>query len=295
MRYKSVGIGITFILICIVFLSSSVLAQEKKEKKPKEEPKYGWHKEMVGAVNLTQTNFSNWTQGGENSFAWQLNLNFRFENDRKKTNWANSGKFTYGATKIGDQDFRKSNDEIKLESVLIYKLNTHVNPFFAVTGETQFAPGYDYDLEPKTQISAFMDPGYFRESIGVGFAPNKIIKTRFGFALKQTFTSDFPVPYADNPETTDKVEKFKNEAGLESVTDVIWKVTKTTLFISKLELFYDFRALKRTDVRWDNVLTVEITKYLNVNFNFKLFYDRDISRRRQIMQSVALGLVYNFI
>ncbi len=295
MRFRSIGIGITFIIIFTVFLGSSALAQEKKEKKPKEEPKYGWHKEMVGAVNLTQTNFSNWTQGGENSFAWQLNLNFRLENDRKKTNWANSGKFTYGAVKIGDQDSRKSIDEIKLESVLIYKLNTHVNPFFAITGETQFAPGYDYDLEPKTQISAFMDPGYFRESIGIGFAPNKIIKTRFGFALKQTFTSDFPVPYADNPETTDKVEKFKNEAGLESVTDVNWKVTKTALFVSKLELFYDFRALNRTDVRWDNVLTVEITKYLNVNFNIKLFYDRDISRRRQIMQSVALGLVYNFI
>ncbi|UCE21681.1 MAG: DUF3078 domain-containing protein, partial [Candidatus Aminicenantes bacterium] len=162
MRFKYVGIGITFVLIFIVFLSSSALAQEKKEKKPKEEPEYGWQKEMVGGVNLTQTNFSNWTQGGENSFAWQLNLNFRFENERKKTNWANSGKFTYGATKLGEQDFRKSIDEIKLESVLTYKLNTHVNPFFAVTGETQFAPGYDYDVEPKTQISAFMDPGYFR-------------------------------------------------------------------------------------------------------------------------------------
>lgn len=292
MKFRSLGAGIIFILIFFVFLSSNALAQEKK---PKEEPKYGWQKEMVGGVNLTQTSFSNWTQGGESSFAWQLNMNFRFENEKKKTNWANSGKFTYGATKLGEQDFRKSVDEIKLESVLTYKLNAHVNPFFAVTGETQFAPGYNYEVEPKTQISAFMDPGYIRESVGIGFAPNKIVKTRFGFALKQTFTRNFPVPYADNPDTVDKVEKFKNEAGLESVTDVNWKVTKKTLLISKLELFYDFKALNRTDVRWDNVLTVELTKYLNVNFNFKLFYDRDISSRRQIMQSVALGLVVNFI
>lgn len=293
MRFRSVGIGILFLII--VFLNAGAFAQEKPEKKPKEEPKYGWQKEMVGSVNLTQTSFNNWTQGGENSFAWQLNLNFRFENERKKTNWANSGKFTYGTIKLGDQDFRKSIDEIKLESVLTYKLNTLVNPFFAVTGETQFARGYNYDVEPKTQISAFMDPGYFRESVGIGFEPNKIIKTRFGIALKQTFTSDFPVPYADNPETVDKIEKFKNEAGLESVTDFNWIITKKTLFISKLELFYNFKALNRTDVRWDNVLTVELTKYLNVNFNFKLFYDRDISSRRQIMQSVALGLVYNFL
>ena len=293
MRLKSAGIELIFLIV--VLLNSLAFGQEKPEKKPKEEPKYGWQKEMVGGINLTQTSFSNWTQGGENSFAWQLNLNFRFENERKDTNWANSGKFTYGATKLGDQDYRKSIDEIKVESVFSYKLNSHVNPFAAVTGETQFGPGYNYETEPKTQISNFFDPAYFRESFGVGFKPNKIVKTRLGLALKQTITSDFPVPYTDDPETTDRVEKFKNEAGLESVTDVNWKVSKKTLFISKLELFYNFKALNRTDVRWDNVLTVGLTKYLNVNFNFKLLYDRDVSSRRQIMQSIALGLTYTFL
>ena len=78
---------------------------------------------MVGGINLTQTSFDNWAQGGENSYAWQLNLNFKFVNDQEKTNWSNSGKFAYGATKTGDQDSRKSIDEIKLESVLTYKMN----------------------------------------------------------------------------------------------------------------------------------------------------------------------------
>jgi hypothetical protein len=291
MRFKSVGMRVVF----IVLLKSIAFAQEMPEEKPKEEPKYGWQKEMVGGINLTQTSFSNWTQGGENSFAWQFNLNFRFENEKKKTNWANSGKFTYGATKLGEQGLRKSLDEIKVESVFTYKLNAHVNPFAAATGETQFGPGYNYETEQKTQISGFFDPAYFRESFGMGFKPNKIVRTRLGLALKQTITSDFPIPYADDPDTVEKVEKFKNEAGLESVTDVNWKVSKKTLFISKLELFYNFETLNRTDVRWDNVLTVELTKHLNVNFNFKLLYDRDISSRRQIMQSIALGLIYNFL
>ena len=282
---------IVFVLFLSIFFGIYVYAQEK----PAEQPKYGWQKEMVGGINLTQTSLSNWTLGGENSFAWQLNFNFKFINSQEKYNWANSGKFTYGSAKIGDQESRKSLDEIKLESVFTYKLGICVNPYIACTAETQFAPGYNYDTDPKTQISAFMDPGYFRESIGVGYQPNEIIKSRLGLALKQTITSDYPIPYADNPDTVDRIEKTKNEFGAESVTDLSWKVTKSSLFTSKLELFYAFDGFDETDVNWDNVFTIMISKYFNVNINFKLFYDKDISKKRQIKQAIAVGFTYRFL
>ena len=277
-----------FIQICS---SGYIFAQEE----PTEEPKYGWQKEMVGGINLTQTGFDNWVQGGEKSFAWQSNLYFKFINDQEKTNWANSGKFGYGATKIGDQESRKSIDEIKLESVFAYKLSASINPYTAVTGETQFAPGFNYGTNPKTQISAIMDPGYFRESAGIEYKPNDIIKTRMGASLKQTITNDYPVPYADNPDTKNKIEKTKNEIGAESVTDVDWKISENTLFTSKLELFTTFKAFDETDVNWDSLLTVKISKYINVNFNFRLFYDKDISSKRQIKQAIALGATYSFL
>lgn len=280
-------------LVLVAFLSFPLFSQEQKAE-AKKESQYGWQKEMIGGLNLTQTNLSNWAQGGVNSFAWQLNMNFKFVNDQKKSNWAHSGKLTYGAIKIKDQEFRKSIDEIKLESVFTYKVGTHINPFLAVTGETQFSPGYNYATEPKTQISDFMDPAYFRESVGIGFVPDKIIKTRLGLALKQTITRNYPVPYADNPETVDKIEKFKNEAGLESVTDISLNVAKNALFTSKIELFYAFGTFDETDVNWDNTLLFKLSKYVNVNFNFKLFYDKDISSKRQIKQSIALGLTYSF-
>lgn len=283
----------TVVLIIFIglFINSHIIAQEK----PAEETEYGWQKEMISGVNLTQTSFDNWAPGGENSFAWQLNVNFKFINDQEKTNWANSGKFSYGSLKTGDEESRKSIDEIKLESVFTYKLGRFINPYAAVTGETQFAPGYDYGIEPETQISAIMDPGYFRESIGLIYQPNDIIKARLGCSLKQTITSDYPAPYADDPDTENTIEKTKNEIGAESVTDVNWKISENTLLISKLELFSAFKALDETDINWENVLTVKISKYFNVNFNFRILYDKDISRKRQIMQSVALGITYNFI
>jgi len=119
---------------------------------------------MVGNLNLTQTKFDNWAQGGEDAFAWQINLNLKFVNDQEKWTWSNMGKFSFGSTKMGDQESRKSIDEIKFESVYTYKLAELLNPFIAANGLTQFAPGYNYETESKTKISTFMDPGYFRES-----------------------------------------------------------------------------------------------------------------------------------
>ncbi|KAA3610625.1 MAG: DUF3078 domain-containing protein [Calditrichaeota bacterium] len=278
-------------ILSIMLLGSMVFAQEQ----PVEKPKYGWQKEMVGGLNLTQNKYDNWAQGGENSFAWQLNLNFKFNNDQEKTNWANSGKLTYGSTKTGEEDARKSIDEIKLESVFTYKINDLINPYIAATGETQFAAGYVYGDDSKTQISAFFDPGYFRESLGIGYKPNKTIKTRAGLSLKQTITSDYPVPYADDVDTPDEIETTRSEIGAESVTDLSWKVAENTLLASKLELFTAFAAFDETDVSWDNVLTTKINQYINMNFNFKLFYDKDISSKRQIKQAFALGLTYNFL
>jgi len=79
------------------------------------------------------------------------------------------------------------------------------------------------------------------------------------------------------------------------VTDVSWKVSENSLFTSKLELFTVFNTFKEIDVNWDNILTTKISKYFNVNFNFKLFYDRDISKMRQIKQAIALGVSYSFL
>ena len=273
-----------------IFLYVPVLAQDQAI----EEPSHGWQKEMIGGINLTQTSFDNWAQGGENAFAWQINFHFKFINDQEKTNWANSGKLTFGSTKTGDQESRKSIDEIKLESVLTYRLGIFINPYIAATGETQFAPGYNYDSDPKTQVSAIMDPGYFRESIGVGYQPNQMVKTRLGFALKQTMTRDYPTLYADDPDT-DKIEKIKHEVGAESVTDISWKIAENTLLTSKLEIFSTLKAFDETDVKWDNVMTTKVSKYFNMNLQFKLFYDKDISRKRQINQAIAFGFSYSFL
>jgi hypothetical protein len=245
-------------------------------------PKYGWTKEMAAGLNLTQNSFDNWAKGGENSYSWQLNYNFKFENNQEKFNWLNSGKLNYGMTKVGEGESKKSTDEIKLESVLAYKMGIKIDPYVSVSAETQAGPSYNYDVDPKVKITRFMDPGYIREAIGFSYKPNESISTRFGASVKHTLVQD-----------TEIVES-QTEVGAESVTDAAWKISETSQVSSKLELFSNFEGLEDIDVNWDTVLSAQVNKYIAMNFNVKLVYDNDISKKRQLKQVLGIGLTYNF-
>jgi hypothetical protein len=287
----------TTIAAILLFALSMGYAQEEK----KEEPVYGWQNELVGNLNFTQTMLDNWTQGGEDSWVWQLDINGKAENDQKKFNWANTGKISYGKTKIQDSEARKSADEIRLESVYTYKVGTYVNPYVAVSGITQLTSGYVFSddgsgNEIKTEVSKFLNPGYFTESIGVGFKKSKHFKTRLGLAFKQTVATDeaFAPFYSDDPDTPE-LETVRSEVGMESVSDYSRKISETILYTSKLELFSNFESADAVDVRWDNLFSAKVSKLISVSFNLQLFYDKDISPKRQLKQVLAAGLTYSFL
>jgi hypothetical protein len=284
MRFLKIDLSLVFILM----LGINLAAQETEEKKPE----FGWKKEMVGNLNFTQNKFDNWSQGGEDSWSWQLDINAKFENDQEKYNWSNTGKFSFGQTKIGDADSRKAADEIKLESVYTYKLGEYVNPYASLSGRTQISQGYTYTDTSKISISNFLDPGYFTQSVGVGYKPNETIKTRIGAALKETVADKYP--FADDPATA-RIEKSRVEFGAESVTDLEYKVSENIVFKSKLEMFSNFESLNQIDANWDNLITAKVSEYINVSFNLNVFYDRDISISRQLKQTLAVGLSYSLL
>jgi hypothetical protein len=253
-----------------------------------------WKNTLVGHLNFTQNHFDNWTQGGTDSWSWQSDLLPKFVYEDSTLQWTNTGKFSFGQAKVGDAQSRKSADEIRLESVLTYKIGTWLNPYAAVTGLTQFAKGYQYGADSKTEVSGFLDPGYFTQSAGIGIQPDARIKTRIGAALKETVTRNHPMPYTDDPKTV-KLEKIKVEPGGEWVTDLNLKLHENILFTSKLEAFSNFKGLKSVDVNWDNMFSSKISKLISVSFNLRIFYDRDISSKRQLAQVLAVGFSYSLL
>jgi len=255
---------------------------------------YGWTHKTVTGINLTQVAYTDWAQGGQNSLAYTLSLNGSSTQDMEKTNWASSYKFAFGQARLSDQGLRKTDDEIFFESLLIYKLWTHINPYAAVTVRTQFAKGFEYPQGSEVAVSKFFDPAYLTQSVGAAYKPIPEVVTRLGIGVREVLTSQFPKPYSDDPSTAD-IEKVKINAGIESVTNVEWTFAENMQFKSSLELFAPFKTLNEVVVRSDNTISAKVNKYITVSFNVLLVNDVTASRKTQIKQVLAVGFSYTLL
>jgi len=236
----------------------------------------------------------NWQQGGENTFAWQAGILTDITRENDRFNLKHSIKLAYGMSSIGDIEARKSIDELRISSVFTFKSLKWANPYISITGETQFSDGFEYTENEKTPISGFFDPGYFTESAGFSYDLLFGLSSRLGLALKQTIADKYPLTYTDDPETS-KIEKVKYEKGLELVGDYKKIFNESVNLVSKLEIFSDLERVKNIDTKWETDLTSQLSEHFNVNFNLRLFYDFDISSKRQIRQFFSLGINYTFL
>ncbi len=254
-------------------------------------PEYGWKHTMVAGLTLSQISFTDWSQGGDNALSWVIGLDGKSVNDQEVTTWTNTYKFAFGQTRLGDAGLRKTEDKIDFESILTYKLNQYVNPYAAVTFKSQFARGYKYPSGVETGVSKFFDPAYVTQSVGAGWQPVPEVKTRLGFGLREIFANEYAALYTDDPATA-SIEKSRIDGGMESVTDVDWKVAENILLTSKIEIFAPFNNFDRLDIRTDTKITMAVNKYINAMFSLQLL-NIDPFPRTQIKQAIALGLTYN--
>ncbi len=275
------------IIIITALLFSSIMYAQTDTTNPSL-----WSAKGVIGLNLNQVAFSDWSQGGDNSFAWTILGNFGVTYADTPWSCTNNLKIAYGRTKLGNADFRTNDNEIYLESILSYQMGWAVSPFFSNSVRTSVANGYDYNLTPAVKIAAFFDPGYVTQSLGLTYNRLKNFSTRLGIALQETFTNKFR-QYSDDPDTKNKMEAFKLQTGVESVTEGSYTLDTNILFNSKLRLFSAFNQLDVWDVRWDNTITAKVNSYLNVNVNVLVVYQKSQSPRTQIKEALQVGFSYS--
>ena len=247
-----------------------------------------WQSDIVGGFTLTQAQFDNWAQGGENTLAWQINFDSNFIYRTNKHKWTNNGDFKFGQARIGGTGTRKSSDEIRIESVYQYTIGAHVNPFTSVNFQTQFARGFRYEPDTTIAVSDFMDPGYITLSAGAGSNPFEGFNTRIGGAYKITVVDQFARNLTNG-------EQFATEFGVSSITNYRKRLTENIRLTTRLEVFSNLVSFNDVDVRWDVVITAQVTRYIDVRLNTELFYDKSVSPKRQLKQVLSLGLSYTFI
>ncbi len=275
------NLTLSTLIIFLIGISISIKAQNTT--------KTNWNFNGIVGLNISQTSFTNWSQGGENSFVYSFFANFAANYSAGNIKVANSLKLTFGKSKLGKEPYRVNDNELFLQDVFTYNVGFKVEPYVSNIFKTILADGYDYGVTPAKKIASFFDPAYISQSAGFAYE-RKSFKSRLGLGIQETVTNNFTV-YSDDPATPE-IEKLKVEAGIESVTETKLELAKNFIYKGYYRFFGRFKEISNWDVRMDNTFSAKINEFMNVNLNVLIIYKKIESPKTQVKEALQLGFSY---
>lgn len=270
-----------------------------------------WEKSLDLNLNATQSSYSDsWVGGEAGNVTWAANANGIFSKQFSPWfNLKNTVKLAFGQTISQDKTDKtwskpeKSTDKIDIEALGLFTLEYYVEPYAAIRFESQFL---DASVDTNKR---FINPIVLTGSAGIAKQLLKKEKndilTRLGLAVKQNINRD--VVMETDSTRTETVSS--RDVGFESVTDVKLVLNENIGYLGKLTLYEavffsekekfegteeeDF--WKAVDINWENTLTASVSKYVQVSLYVQLLYDKQISQKGRLKETLALGLTYKLL
>lgn len=253
--------------------------------------------DVVAAVKFTRMQFSNWKfEDGTSSYTWLFSYDADLKNHWSVVDWRNKLNLALGYSWIDGVGKRKSSDKIFFETMADFNASEKIKPYIGARFESQFTRGYDYSEnedgnEIKTTVSHFMAPGYVTQMAGIGYFPNDNFSTRLAFANRMTISPDYN--YADDPDTK-RHEKFKDEPGLESITEFKYSFSEIVTFKSRLWAFVNFKGVDEIDGKWENLLAVSLSPLFEFQVSYDIAYDKDLDKDSQHKNVILVGVTWRW-
>ncbi|NJO88824.1 MAG: DUF3078 domain-containing protein, partial [Chloroflexia bacterium] len=262
------------VILLLCLLTLPIFAQEESAV----DSTLGWTYPSLINVTVSQVSFSNWAAGGENSYSINGLTVLGADRKGKKSIWENDLSLAYGVMKQGENELRKTDDNIELSSKYGYKASKDWYYSGLLQFKSQFAEGFKYDDDAgtKTKLSEFMSPAYLNLSIGMTYQPSKVFSLFIGpISGRSTFVMDDTLSAA-GAFGVEPGENIRNEFGGTLKAELNKDIVKNVNMTTKLELFSNY-AEKPGNVDWDwqFLLTMKVNKLLSANINLHLIYDDD--------------------
>lgn len=264
----------------------------------------GWSHNGLAGFNLSQTAFTNWSAGGENTVADNIYFNGSLNYKKDKLSWTNDLSANYGQNFTDNTGWRKSIDNLNFASKLGHQITETVYYAALLDFKSQLADGYKYTDDDKTLVSKFLTPSYLNLSVGIDYKPNSHIAVYYSpVAGKLTMVTDTLLSEAYGIDAGKKVKPQLGSIFKVNV-DYTFLEDKVTLK-SVLDLFtaYD-DSFGKIDVNWDVLIGYNLTKLLTLTFQSTLKYDDDIKTadsdgnirgaKVQFKEMLGLGISYKF-
>ncbi|HEY9117519.1 MAG TPA: DUF3078 domain-containing protein [Roseivirga sp.] len=236
-------------------------------------------------LNFANVGLSNWAAGGENSIALGTVFNTKIERTHGLNKWTNQFDFALGGAKVGDKNFRKTDDNIILISKYAHTINEQWS--YAISGifRTQLLEGLKFTPAPTLQdpgaeaaqkISNFMAPGYLSINLGFEYDPSEIFTLSISPAAgKFTFVTDDQLSAA-GAYGVDPGKKSRAEFGANVLASLDIPIMENMSFKSTINFFTAYNSFGNVDTNWETLLVMKVNKWFNATFGTQLIYDDDI-------------------
>ena len=262
------------VIFCLVFFSS-LKAQGLDSIQLTKSASWG--------VNFANVGLSNWAAGGESSVALGTVLNSKLVRRKGLGTWTNQFDFALGGARVGDKDFRKTDDNIILQTKYTQRFSKKFR--FSAIGifRTQLLDGFKFRADPlnegeelREKISGFMSPGYLSLNLGFDYQPSDVFSVSLApTSGKFTFVSDQTLADA-GAFGVSAGEHSRAEFGANLLVAVDLPVMENISWKSSLNLFSNYDEFGTIDVNWESLVVMKVNKWFNSSFGTQLIYDKDI-------------------
>lgn len=276
----------------------------------------GWHKSGTVSVLFNQSAFSNWVAGGVNNYAGNANIVYDANYKKGDLTWDNRINLAYGLTKNENEDYRKTDDRIELNSLIGKKAWGNWSYSFFANFRTQFTNGYDYDkdLEEAYPVSGFLKPAYLTFGPGMLWKKNDNLKFNLApLTSKMTIISgevykanpSYDASIAGSPKFlsskdvdlygVDPDKNIRYELGFYASgyykTQLMQNVTMENILAVYSNYLEDPQNI---DMDYTMNLGMQINKYLSTMLTVQLLYDDNAYKGLQVREVFGVGITANF-
>lgn len=298
----------TLLLALILSLVNLTYSQTDSTNTTKKDTTY-WTKGGSFNLNFTRVSLNNWAGGGDNSLSLASMLKLFANYKKEKHAWDNSLDIAYGVAKIGENSFRKSDDQLIFLSKYGYKIKENINFSALVDFRSQVAPGYTYSNDPtdankeiSTKISSFLAPAYIIKSIGIEYKKGEFFAVVSPLTGKTTIVNDEELS-SFGAFGVEPGENLRFELGALLKAGYKTSLMKNVDFSTNVTFFSAYDRAEHIDVTWETTTQFKINDYLSTTFTTQLLYDDDIDILRsddtvgpavQYKDVLNIGLLYKF-
>lgn len=277
--------NIRFILAAALLLSFALLSAE------------AWKFDSDIMVNLTQSQFSdNWAGSELSNITWTASMNNTAQ--KQLAEWLknkNTLKLAFGQTHLQKEDLlgetywekpQKSTDQIAFESLMQFTLKTFVDPYLSLRADSQF-------LDEAGTKTIVVNPILFTESAGIMKTivdgEKTKLNARIGGAVRENWNRRVDgIPVDGGIEG---IVEFKQIFGLLNASYNSRLSAYKALFKSDAVAGVD--NWKAPDLKWENLLSLNLWKMLSLNLNLDFIYEKEQSPDIQWKEILGLGFSYS--